>query len=231
MNYPSFKAEWSGRRVDYDGVYFYQCVDIILQYAKECYGLPTGISGNAKDYWNHPSAPLLTKFDKVATKDCQQGDIVVLYTAGHTGDPNYGDGHIGICDSQTATTVKLLEQNCTGSGDGLGRSAIGIWRDIDKSRIMGVLRPKPVPVPSKMPPVGSRIQLLPRQNRTTFRAGTTTPAGVIRVTDNTFIYTVRGYDPVYGYRVIINSASAGGNGIALALYFTNGNIIGGWRQV
>lgn len=84
---------------------------------------------------------------------------------------------------------------------------------------------------SKMPPVGSKIQLLPKDKRTTFRAGTTTVAGTINVTDNTFIYTVHGYDPKFPNRVIINSKSAGGNGVALALYLTNGTKINGWKQL
>ena len=87
------------------------------------------------------------------------------------------------------------------------------------------------PPKTKMPPVGSKIQLIPKDVRNTYRAGTTTKAGTIRVTDNTFIYTVRGYDPVYGGRILINSASAGGNGVGLALFYTNGQIIPGWREV
>lgn len=137
MTYQEFKAEWQGRRIDYDHVYAYQCVDLILEYVKECYGLPSGIWGNAIDYWTHTSAPLLTKFDKVHTTDCKQGDIVVLN--GLSGNPY---GHIGICDHQDGQNVWLLEQNATGSNDGLGRSAIGIWRAIPKTRIAGVLRPK-----------------------------------------------------------------------------------------
>lgn len=87
------------------------------------------------------------------------------------------------------------------------------------------------PPKTNMPPVGSKIQLIPKDVRNTYRAGTTTKAGTIRVTDNTFIYTVRGYDSKYPGRIIINSASAGGNGVALALYYTNGNKIAGWRQI
>jgi uncharacterized Zn ribbon protein len=87
------------------------------------------------------------------------------------------------------------------------------------------------PVPSKMPPVGSKIQLLPKQVRNTFRAGTTVKAGDINVTDNSFIYTARGYDAKYPYRILINSASAGGDGVALALYYTNGVVIPMWKQV
>lgn len=85
-------------------------------------------------------------------------------------------------------------------------------------------KPKP-----KMPPVGSKIQLLPKDVRTTFRPGTTTVAGRIDVKDNTYFYFVRGYDPKYPYRITINSASAGGNGVSLALYYTNGKLIPGWK--
>lgn len=82
-----------------------------------------------------------------------------------------------------------------------------------------------------MPPVGSSIQLIPTQTRTTFRAGTTTVAGQIRVTDNSFVYQVRGYDPNYKGRILINSASAGGDGVALALRYTSGELINGWKKI
>jgi murein DD-endopeptidase MepM/ murein hydrolase activator NlpD len=82
-----------------------------------------------------------------------------------------------------------------------------------------------------MPAVGKNIRLTKGVNRKTYVAGTTTVAGTIKPTDNTFIYKVRGYDKKYPNRIIINSASAGGNGIALALYYTNGKRIEGWTQL
>lgn len=156
MDYNSFKNEWNGRRIDWDHVYSFQCVDLILQYVAELYGLGSGVWGNAIDYWQRPSPILLTKFNLVASTDCQQGDIVVLY--GLSGNPY---GHIGICDSQTGSTVRLLEQNATGSADGLGRSAIGVYRDIPKSRIAGLLRPKGSPAPSPTPPPARSTVFLP----------------------------------------------------------------------
>lgn len=89
----------------------------------------------------------------------------------------------------------------------------------------------PPKVTSTMPSVGSSIQLVPQDVRTTYRAGTTIVAGTIRVTDNSFVYRVRGYDPKYPGRIIINSASAGGNGVSLALFYTSGALIPGWRKV
>lgn len=153
--YTDFKAEWTGRRIDYDHVYSYQCVDLILQYVYEKYGLGNSVWGNGIDYWNHTSPILLSKFDKLSTTDCRQGDIVVLY--GLAGNPY---GHIGICESQTVSSVRLLEQNAAGSGTGTGRDAIGIYRDIPKSRIAGILRPKGNPAPPPTPtPARSTVYL------------------------------------------------------------------------
>lgn len=153
MSYQSFKSRMEAvKRVDYDHVYSFQCVDLILQYVADEFGLRSGIWGNAIDYWNYadnstPHKNLATKFDKIATTDCKQGDIVVL--RGLAGNPY---GHIGICDSQSASAVRLLEQNAAGSGTGTGKDAIGVWRDIPKSRVVGVWRPKPAaPAPNPAP--------------------------------------------------------------------------------
>lgn len=139
-DYNSFKAEWNGRRIDWDRVHAYQCVDLILQYAHQVLGVSGIVKGNAIDYWTSPTAALLAKCDRIPTTDCQQGDIVILRTAGR--NDFAGDGHIGICDTQDAGNVWLLEQNAVGSGTGTGRDAIGIHRAIPKSRIAGVLRKK-----------------------------------------------------------------------------------------
>lgn len=90
---------------------------------------------------------------------------------------------------------------------------------------------KPTPPSPKMPAVDSDIRLIPVDTRTTFRAGTTTVAGQIHVKDNTYVYTIRGYDSKFPGRVLINSASAGGDGVALALYYVNGTIVPGWKKV
>lgn len=108
---------------------------------------------------------------------------------------------------------------------------VGWGESVNEVRVIQWVADPTPPAPSKMPPVGSKIQLIPVTTRNTFRATTTIVAGTIRVTNNTFIYTVRGYDPKYPYRILINSASAGGNGVALALYYTNGTLIPGWKRI
>ena len=227
MTYQQFKAKWIGRRVDFDGIYGYQCVDLIKQYLSDVKGIKAGYWGNAIDYWYNTNPAVLKEFDRLSTNQARQGDIVIL--KGINGNPY---GHIGIADGSSGIlTVTILEQNgATGNGSGLGGDAIRT-RAVPLWRVVGLLRPRAAKPSIKMPPVGSKIQLIPKDTRNTYKAGTTKKAGTIRVTDNTFIYTVRGYDPVYGSRILINSASAGGNGVALALYYTNGQIIPGWRQV
>jgi hypothetical protein len=145
MSYQPFKDEWLGRRVDFDHVYFYQCVDLIQQYAYENYGI-NGVYGNAIDYWTRTDPRLLGKFDKVGGSDAKQGDIVVLY--GLSGNIY---GHIGIAESQDASNITILEQNgATGSGVGTGGDAIRT-RAIPKSRVAGLLRPKSAPIPPPTP--------------------------------------------------------------------------------
>lgn len=83
----------------------------------------------------------------------------------------------------------------------------------------------PTPPPaSGMPPIDSRVQFtIPR---TAFVAGTTTVKGTLPPD----IRIVRGYDPKYPYRILVNSASVG-NGVAVALYYQNGQVIPGWKAL
>lgn len=115
---------------------------------------------------------------------------------------------------------------------------VGWSEDVNGMRVIeAVTAPAPAPAAPApaahpaMPAIGSEIQLLPTQIRDTFHAGTVNEAGKINVVNDQYVYTVRGYDSVYPNRVIINSASGGGNGVALALYYTNGANIGGWKTV
>jgi len=150
MTYAQFKNEWNGRRVDYDHVYAFQCVDLIEEYCHEL-GV-NGVYGNAIDYAQHPSTAFAGNFERV--NNYQPGDVVVLY--GLPGNPY---GHIGIFDHSDASGIWLLEQNATGSADGLGKSAIGVWRAIPTSRVAAIWRYKgSTPIPSP-PPARSTVFL------------------------------------------------------------------------
>lgn len=146
MTYTEFKKEWNGRRIDYDHVFNYQCVDLILQFVKECGGVATGVWGNAIDYANNPTDAFTKATTKVTNGKYKAGDIVVL--KGLDGNKY---GHIGLFDHGN---VALLEQNgYSGGGTGLGKDAVSVWRTISPSRIAAVYRlkkfvdttPKPLP--------------------------------------------------------------------------------------
>lgn len=234
-NYDTFQRNWIGKRDDFDGIYRYQCVDIIKRYMYSYFGIGNGAYGNAIDYWYSTASAIANKFNRVNTKDVRKGDIVVLETNLTPIRKGKQPGHIGIASGvQTSTTVQILEQNgSTGNGSGLGNDAIRL-RNVSKTRIAGILRPKvivlppPTNVPSGMPKVGQTVNIHKGQVRTTFVAGTTTVAGTIRATANDFNYLIRGYDPKYPNRGIINTASGGGNGVALAFFYTDGRRIDGW---
>lgn len=132
MSLNDFVNYWLGKRTDYDHVYAYQCVDLILQYLADCYGIKSGVWGNAIDYWTNPTARLLQDFDKVQGPQ-QAGDIVMLY--GLPGNPY---GHIMVAVDGS----RCIEQNGqTGDGSGTGGDAIR-YRTTPTSRVAGILRPK-----------------------------------------------------------------------------------------
>lgn len=239
MTYAEYQQMWLGtpiaqRRVDYDGFANYQCVDLIKDCLDRVYGIKPGSWGNAIDYWYHTNPAIFAKFRVVTGTLAKAGDIVVFETNRTPIIKGKQPGHIALATgNQTATAVEVLEQNgSTGGGSGTGGDAIRT-RYISKSRIAGILRPlTSVPGPSQaMPPIGSVIKLAPGTKRTTFRAGSTVGAGVIYARDDSYSYEVRGYDPVFKNRILINSKSAGGDGVGLALFYTDGKRIDGWTTI
>lgn len=150
-DYSGFKNEWNGRRVDYDHVYAFQCVDPILQWCAYN-GIPNGVWGNAIDYANAPTVMFSNNFTRVTDGSKQPGDIIVL--RGMPGNPY---GHIGLRDNDLD---KFLEQNGVGTGTGTGRDAIGVYRNIPYDRVVAVYRLK-APVPPPQPPPARSEVFLP----------------------------------------------------------------------
>ncbi|MBB1578930.1 MAG: CHAP domain-containing protein [candidate division SR1 bacterium] len=115
--YNTFREKRIGKRVDYDGVYGYQCVDFAKFYIDTCLGLGrVGRLGNAKDT---PNAPFFADWEKIwGTNDLMQGDIIVKTRGKY--------GHIAIVDRIANGMIYVLEQNGSGknSGSGEGENAI-----------------------------------------------------------------------------------------------------------
>jgi hypothetical protein len=156
MTYQIFRNEWNTRRDDYDGLYNYQCVDVIERYCHEL-GI-NGVYGNAIDYANHPCPAFAAHFQRVS--DYQPGDVVVLY--GLNGNLY---GHIGLFDHQDGSGIWLLEQNMLGGGNGLGKNAIGVYRPISTSRVAAIYRYKQTAPPPPPPPVPRSTVFLPGSER------------------------------------------------------------------
>lgn len=127
MNYNIFKSKYLWKRVNYDSVYGYQCVDLIRQYIKE-------------RNWKQPLPlwPLWCKYFAISpyyyfdiddyervkntiSNKPEQWDIVIFSRPIST-------GHIALVDSANYLSLKVLEQNAwSGDDSWLGTNAIKLW--------------------------------------------------------------------------------------------------------
>ena len=79
-----FVNKYKGKKVDFDGVYGVQCVDLFRQYAKECLGIVehTGsctTTGGAKDlFLDYNKMPIEKKyFSRITNKSYIPGDVAI----------------------------------------------------------------------------------------------------------------------------------------------------------
>lgn len=131
--YKEFVERRLGKRIDYDKAYWYQCVDLIKQYADECLDMwKIGAIWNAK---NVPNWTFWKKFQKmyVSLDDIMQWDIIVR--------TQWEYWHIGIVDHVIWQKVRVLEQNWSwkNSWNGLWQNAIRI-QEYKLSRYQVILR-------------------------------------------------------------------------------------------
>ena len=117
--YKNFVQKRRGKRVDYDGAYWFQCADLAKLYIDE--GLEfgkIGALGNAKDM---PKSPFFTNREKIkGMKNLMQGDIIIRSQGKYW--------HVAVVDHILNGKVYVLEQNGSGknSGSGLGANAIRV---------------------------------------------------------------------------------------------------------
>lgn len=153
MTFNEFYQGVNGKSLDYDGLYGYQCVDLVKVYLDWMFDIKPGAWGNAKDYWNNLNkANMNNYFYKVPnTRDLvvQRGDIVVW--GAMSGNPY---GHVAIGLSGDINHFTSLDQNW-GSNyvreiyhnyDGV----LGVLRVKDHSMLDGRQEPTPKPEPTKL---------------------------------------------------------------------------------
>lgn len=139
LTYDEFEKKYIGKAVDYDKTAGVQCVDIVDQYLKDCFGITGVWVDGAKDLYNKfESYPALVKYfnrvpntiDLVVLK----GDIIVWGGGswGHTGIGN-GKGDVNYFVS--------LEENTLGQHEPTQLVKHYFANDVSNP-VLGVLRPK-----------------------------------------------------------------------------------------
>lgn len=132
MSLEEFVKKYIGKKVDFDGAFGAQCVDLFRQYNKDVWGNPhTGAVEGAKDlYLNYESMPNEVEYLKKVNTPFV-GDVVIF---GATTSNKYG--HVGIIvGSVGCNTVLVFEQ------DGFKQDGAKI-NIRDTASIIGYLRKK-----------------------------------------------------------------------------------------
>ncbi len=148
MTYKEFEEKYLGKAVDFDGMAGVQCVDLVDQYLKDCFGIEGVWCSGAKDLYNNFSSyPALVKaFDRVPNTPnliVREGDIVI-WGGGSWGHTGIGTGH-GTVDWFIA-----LEENTLGQHEPTQLVKHWFANDICNP-CLGVLRPKNTPGGSSSP--------------------------------------------------------------------------------
>ena len=114
MTVEEFVKKYNGKKVDYDGVYGAQCVDLFRQYVKEGLGIPehTGTcstSGGAKDLWlDYARMPIEKKyFNRYSmSRALIPGDIVIWNST-----KTNSFGHVAIYLGKINNDLIVFEQD------------------------------------------------------------------------------------------------------------------------
>lgn len=111
MELLDFVKEYLGKKVDYDGVYGAQCVDLFRQYTEEVLNIPehTGAVEGAADLWrNYQNLPIEKKyFTRIANLLHAEPGLVAVWDK----TPNNTYGHVAIVLADMGTDLLVIEQN------------------------------------------------------------------------------------------------------------------------
>lgn len=116
MTYKQFTEKWLSRYLDFDGMFGFQCVDVMRQFTKDVDGFSPYIAiptrGHAKDIFNNfKTNQYYRKVLNTPTGVPKQGNIVFWKTS--TWFPFiYGiSGHVAIIDTANIKEMIVFEQN------------------------------------------------------------------------------------------------------------------------
>ena len=134
MTLEEFVETYNGKKVDYDGHYGAQCVDLFRQYCKDVLEIPHtgGVVGASELYTKYEAMPLEKRyFERIPYKAGMQLDAgdVVIFDATKT-NPY---GHVAIVINASTEEMGIFEQ------DGFKQSGAYI-RSGKYERVLGFLR-------------------------------------------------------------------------------------------
>lgn len=100
-----FIAKYNGKKVDFDGYYGAQCVDIV-QFWAQSLGIPPLVGDPAYTIWNNYDSKYFTRIENGLFNAPSAGDIVI-WKPGYNG----GFGHIGVAVNGGVFSFTCFEQN------------------------------------------------------------------------------------------------------------------------
>ena len=134
MTLTEFVDKYNGKKIDYDGRYGAQCVDVFRQYCKDVLAIPHtgGVVGAAELYTKYEAMPLEQKyFERIPYKAGMQpkaGDVVIF---GSTKTNSYG--HVAIVLDASTKEIAVFEQ------DGFKQDGAHVGSG-NYARVLGFLR-------------------------------------------------------------------------------------------
>ena len=111
MTLDEFVKKYNGKKVDYDGQYGAQCVDLFRQYCKDVLNIPHtgGVIGASELYTKYEKMPLEIKyFEKIEFKGTPPiaGDVVIFKPT-----KKNGFGHVAIVLAADNLSMTVFEQD------------------------------------------------------------------------------------------------------------------------
>jgi len=115
MMLQEFVGRYKGKKVDFDGMYGAQCVDLVRQYFQDVWGLrkneqPEGVNGAEDFYFKHESRPIQKRLcDCVMYKPGMIPPTGAVAVFRSWQDNRFG--HIGIVIAANENVIDLFEQD------------------------------------------------------------------------------------------------------------------------
>ena len=137
MRFNEWVEKYAGKRIDIDGAYGVQCVDLIKHYILKVIGVTPQAIGNAIEYWSKRNGAYISGLFTPYTFDkgfaFKQGDIIVMRGSGAA-------GHIAVCNGDyNKNGVYAYDENYLGKGEGM---TLRYFAYDGHYKIVGVLRGK-----------------------------------------------------------------------------------------